>query len=148
MKEVRKPEYPEKIPDELQNKPHTKARKFKPQPRIEPSLKHWLQARKADVLTMTTRIAPNMTCQLHAVQQAASLYQQLAEGHPEDQMTRDDKQQFCGQEEDKIHCTRDCEEWRWTGPAVRKPLEEVTRQALDWNLQFQFQFQFQLKMAS
>ena len=39
MKEGRKPEYPEKTPDdELQKIPHTKARKFKPQPRLEPAL--------------------------------------------------------------------------------------------------------------
>ena len=34
MKEGRKPEYPEKTPDDkLKKMPHTKARKFKPQPR-------------------------------------------------------------------------------------------------------------------
>ena len=34
VKEMRKAEYPEKTPDdELQKMPHTKARKFKPQPR-------------------------------------------------------------------------------------------------------------------
>ena len=39
MKEGRKPEYPEKTPDdERQNMPHTIARKFKPQARLEPSL--------------------------------------------------------------------------------------------------------------
>ena len=39
MKEGRKPEYPEKTPyDELQKMPHTKARQFKPQPRLEPEL--------------------------------------------------------------------------------------------------------------
>ena len=58
MKEGRKPECPEKTPDdELQKMPHTKARKFKPQPRLEPTLKHWWQARKADVLTVTPRVA-------------------------------------------------------------------------------------------
>ena len=37
MKEGRKPEYPEETPgDELQKMPHTKARKFKPQARLEP----------------------------------------------------------------------------------------------------------------
>ena len=37
MKEEGKPEYPEKTPDdELQKTPHTKARKFKPQLRLEP----------------------------------------------------------------------------------------------------------------
>ena len=42
MKEGRKPEYPEKTPDdELQKMPHTKARKFKPQARLEPTLEHW-----------------------------------------------------------------------------------------------------------
>ena len=42
MKERRKPEYPEKTPDqELQKMPHTKVRKFKPQPRLESSLEHW-----------------------------------------------------------------------------------------------------------
>ena len=35
----RRPEYPEKIADdELQKMPHTKARKFMPQPRLEPAL--------------------------------------------------------------------------------------------------------------
>ena len=39
MEEGRKPEFPEKIPDdELQKMPHTTARKFKPQPRLEPAL--------------------------------------------------------------------------------------------------------------
>ena len=39
MKEGRKPEYPEKTPDdELPKMPHTKARGFKPQPRLEPAL--------------------------------------------------------------------------------------------------------------
>ena len=39
MKEGRKPEYPEKTHDgKLQKMPHTKARKFNPQPRLEPEL--------------------------------------------------------------------------------------------------------------
>ena len=39
MKKGKKPEYPEKSPDdELQKKPRTKARKLKPQPRLEPAL--------------------------------------------------------------------------------------------------------------
>ena len=39
MKDGRKPEYPDKTPDyELSEMPHTKARKFKPQARLEPSL--------------------------------------------------------------------------------------------------------------
>ena len=38
MKEGRKPEYPVKTPgDELQKVPHTKARSFKPQARLEPA---------------------------------------------------------------------------------------------------------------
>ena len=39
MKEGRKPEYPEKTPgDELKKKmPHTIARRFKPQARLEPA---------------------------------------------------------------------------------------------------------------
>ena len=41
MKEGRKPEFLEKTPDdELQKMPHTKARQFKPQPRLEPALEH------------------------------------------------------------------------------------------------------------
>ena len=53
MKEGREPEYPEKTPDdELQKMPHSKARIFKPQARLEPA-----QARKADVLTVTPRVA-------------------------------------------------------------------------------------------
>ena len=39
MKEGRKPQYPEKTPDdELQKMPHTKARKFKSKPRFKPAL--------------------------------------------------------------------------------------------------------------
>ena len=35
----RRPEYPEKTPDdELKKMPHTKARKFEPRPRLEPAL--------------------------------------------------------------------------------------------------------------
>ena len=42
MKEMRKPEYPEKTPhDELQKIPYTKAGKFEPQPGLEPALLHW-----------------------------------------------------------------------------------------------------------
>ena len=38
MKEGRKPEYPEKTPGyELQKIPHTTARRFKPQARLEPA---------------------------------------------------------------------------------------------------------------
>ena len=38
MKEVRKPECPEKTPgDELQKVPHATARRFKPQARLEPA---------------------------------------------------------------------------------------------------------------
>ena len=61
MKEGRKPEHSEKTPDdELQKMPQTKAPKLKPQPRLEPAPRHWWQARKADVLTITPRVAP--TC--------------------------------------------------------------------------------------
>ena len=39
MKERRKQEYPEKIPDYgFQKTPYTKVQKFKPQPRLEPAL--------------------------------------------------------------------------------------------------------------
>ena len=39
MKDGRKPECPEKTPDdELQKTPRTKAQKFKPQPRLKPTL--------------------------------------------------------------------------------------------------------------
>ena len=55
----RKPEYLEKNPDDMpQKNPHIKARKLKPKPRSEPVLKHWWQARKADVLTITPRVVP------------------------------------------------------------------------------------------
>ena len=37
--------------------PHTKAPKSKPQPRLEPTLQRWWQARNADVLTITPRDA-------------------------------------------------------------------------------------------
>ena len=59
MKEGRKPEYPEKTPcDELRKMTHTKARKFKPQTRLEPAQQHWWQAREAGVLTVTPRVVP------------------------------------------------------------------------------------------
>ena len=62
MKEGRKPEYPEKTPDDdLQKMPHTKARRFKPQARLEPAQQHWWQARKADVLIVAPRVAPYIT---------------------------------------------------------------------------------------
>ena len=60
MKEGRKPEYPEKTPgDELQKMPHTTARRFKSKARLEPVQQHWWQARKADMLTVTPRVAPD-----------------------------------------------------------------------------------------
>ena len=59
MKEGRKAEYPEKTPgDKLQKVPHTKARRFKPQARLKPTQQHWWQDKKADVLTVTSFIAP------------------------------------------------------------------------------------------
>ena len=59
MKEGRKPEYPEKpSDDELENMPHTKERRFKPQARLQPAQQYWWKARKADVLTVTPRVAP------------------------------------------------------------------------------------------
>ena len=58
MKEGRKPEYPERTAgDVLQKTPHTRARRFKPQARLEPAQKHWWKARKADMLTVTPRVA-------------------------------------------------------------------------------------------
>ena len=61
MKEGRNPVYPEKTPDdELQKMPHTKARRFKPQARLETALEHWWQARKADKLIVTPRVAPSV----------------------------------------------------------------------------------------
>ena len=57
MKEGRKLEYPEKTSgDELQKMPHTTARRFKPQARLEPAQWHWWQARKANMLTVTPRV--------------------------------------------------------------------------------------------
>ena len=44
--------------DELQKLPHTTARRCKPQARLEPAQQHWWQARKADMLTVTPRVAP------------------------------------------------------------------------------------------
>ena len=47
MKEGRKPEYAEKTPgDELQKMPHTTARRFKPQARLEPAQQHWWELGK------------------------------------------------------------------------------------------------------
>ena len=61
MKEGRKPEYPEKNPDdELQKMQHTKARRFEPKARLEPAQQRWWQARKVDVLTVTPRVAPDI----------------------------------------------------------------------------------------
>ena len=61
MKEGRKPEYQEKTPDDkLKNMHHTKAKKIKPKPRLEPAHKHWWQARKADMLTIIPRLDPNL----------------------------------------------------------------------------------------
>ena len=58
MKDGRKSKYPEKIPgDELQKMPHTKSRRFKPQARLEPTQKHWWQAMKADMRTVTPYVA-------------------------------------------------------------------------------------------
>ena len=68
MKEGRKPEYQEKTPgDELQKMPSTKARRFKPQARLEPAQEHWWQAKKADVLTVTPRVAQmaNSICNVY-----------------------------------------------------------------------------------
>ena len=44
--------------DGLQKMSHTKARRFKPQARLEPALLHWWQASKADMLTVTTTRHP------------------------------------------------------------------------------------------
>ena len=61
MKEGRKPEYPEKTPDDkFQKMRHTKVRKFMPQPELEPALFHWWQARKADVLSMAPLVTPTV----------------------------------------------------------------------------------------
>ena len=61
MKEGRKTKYPEKTSDDdLRKMPLTKARKSKLQARLEPTLSHWWQARKADVLTITPRVAPTI----------------------------------------------------------------------------------------
>ena len=61
MKEGRKPKCPEKTPgDELQKMPHTTARRFKPQARLKPAQQYWWQARKADILTVTPRVAPSI----------------------------------------------------------------------------------------
>ena len=58
MKEGRIPEHPEKTPgNKFQKIPHTKARRFKPQAILKPAQEHWWQARKADVLTVTPRVA-------------------------------------------------------------------------------------------
>ena len=58
MEEGRKPEYPEKTPGvELQKMPHTTARRFKTQARLEPPQQHWWQARKAGMLTVTPLVA-------------------------------------------------------------------------------------------
>ena len=63
MTEGRKPEYPEKTPgDELQKMPHTTARRLKPQARLEPAQYHWWQARKADMVIVTPRVAPITDC--------------------------------------------------------------------------------------
>ena len=61
MKEWRKPEYPAKAPDDdLQKRPHIKARKVKPQARLEPTLSHLWQAKKAGTLPTTPHVAPSI----------------------------------------------------------------------------------------
>ena len=63
MKEGRKPEYPEKTPgDELQKMQNTKARRFKPQARLELAQEHWWQARKADMLPRVAPISVGWWC--------------------------------------------------------------------------------------
>ena len=58
MMEGRKPEYPEKSPyDELQKCHILKQKKIKTQRRFKPAQQHWWQSRKADVLTITPRVA-------------------------------------------------------------------------------------------
>ena len=52
--------------DELQKMQHTKARKFKPQPRFKLSLSHWWQGRTADMLT-TTPFASPQYCDMRGV---------------------------------------------------------------------------------
>ena len=52
MKEGRKPEQPEETPDDgFQKLPHTKARKFKSHPRLEPALVAGLESRRVDRYT-------------------------------------------------------------------------------------------------
>ena len=59
MKEGRVPQYPEKTPDDkLQEMPHIKDKKFKPQMRLKLALYHWWQARKAGMLTITPYVTP------------------------------------------------------------------------------------------
>ena len=59
MKVGRKPKYPEKTPgDDLQKMSHAKARRFKPQARLEPAPQHLWQARKTDVQTVTPMRVP------------------------------------------------------------------------------------------
>ena len=59
MKEGRKLEYPEKTPgDELQKMPHTTVRRFKPRRDSNSHNSIGDRARKADVLTVTPRVAP------------------------------------------------------------------------------------------
>ena len=61
MKEGRKPEYPEKTPDDkLQKMLHTKAQKFKPQQRLKPTLYIGGRLGKQMCLTLHHTIAPNI----------------------------------------------------------------------------------------
>ena len=70
MKEGRKPEYPEKTPgDEFQKMPHTTARRFKPPARLKHAQKHWWQARKADMLTVTFHASSTLVYQCFSVAQ-------------------------------------------------------------------------------
>ena len=58
MKEGRKLECPEKTPgDELQKMLLTTVQRVKPRVRLKPAQWHWWQARKADMLTATPRVA-------------------------------------------------------------------------------------------
>ena len=57
MKEGRKPEYTEKAPGDELALENATVRRFKPQARLKPTQQHWWQARKADVLIVTPRVA-------------------------------------------------------------------------------------------
>ena len=132
MTEGRRPEHPEKTPgDENQKMPHTTARRFKPQARLEPAQQHRLQAKKADVRTVTPRVAANgvVYCNVGCVAQRAM-----------------ERKMLDLKLEDKIPCSEirkrtkiiDIieytlkQKWKWAGHIARLKDNRWTKRCTEW----------------